>query len=257
VQSLAELQTLVTRVLTVGDAEPAGLALVGGTNPVKRLGIHQRHYEASLTGALRDKFPACAWHFGSDLVSSAARAYVHASPPRQPCIAEYGRDFPQFLARHCAGAAPSYLESFAELEWAVGQASIAVDLAPLSWADLVRAGTQRLMDSPLALQPGLRYLRSAWPVDELMTRYLSGAAHAERSALPASDTFIEVLGVRGSLRITRLDHATLTFRAELAAGSTIAAAAGLALELDAAFDAGEALRRLVQEGLVTHTESKS
>ncbi len=256
-QSLAEVQTLVTRALTVGDTEPAGLALVGGTDPVKRLGIHQRHYEASLTGALRDKFPACAWLLGTGLASSAARAYVHALPPRQPCIAEYGRDFPQFLARHCAGVAPSHVESFAELEWAVGQASIAVDFAPLSWAEVVRAGAERLMDSPLVLQPGLRYLRSAWPVDELMTSYLSGAANAERWALPPSDTFIEVLGVRGSLRITRLDHATFIFRGELATGSTIAAAAGLALELDAAFDPGEALRRLVQEGLVTNTESKS
>jgi Putative DNA-binding domain len=256
VQTLAELQTRVARAVTGGDVEPIALALVGGIDPTKRLDIHRRHYETSLTGALCDKFPACAWLLGSGLVRSAARAYVRVSPPLRPCIAEYGRDFPQFLANHCGPATPPYVASFAALEWAVGQASITIDFAPLSWAELVRAGAERLMDSPLVVQPGLRYLRSSWPVDELMTSYLSGATNAER-ARPHSDTFIEVLGVRGSLRVTRLDHTTFVFRAELAAGSTIAAAAGVALELDAAFDPGEALRRLVQEGLITNTESKS
>ena len=37
-----------------------------------------------------------AWLVGAALVSDCGRAYVHARPPRQPCIAEYGEDFPQF-----------------------------------------------------------------------------------------------------------------------------------------------------------------
>ncbi|HLF11432.1 MAG TPA: DNA-binding domain-containing protein [Gammaproteobacteria bacterium] len=250
--SLADLQSSVARAMTTGVREPVVARLVGGANPGKRLDIHLRHFEQSLTAALRDKFAACAWLAGADLVSAAARAYVHAHPPRQPCIAEYGDDFPRFLANY--GRAPTipYLESFAELEWAVGQVSIAIDYPPLSWPELTRFGSARLVDSALSLQPGVRYLRSAWGVDELMTMYLRGT-EPERFVLPESDTFIEVRGARGTVHLARIDGATCTFRAELAAGKSIGDAAGHALEYDSTFDPGAALRLLVQTGLATKT----
>ena len=247
--SLAELQAAVADAVIAGDGEPPG-ALVGGVEPGKRFGVHRRHYAASLTAALRDKFPACAWLAGSARVDAAALAYVRAHPPRQPCIAEYGADFPQFLAaRESVGALP-YLESFAALEWAVGRASIAVDRAPVSWPEVAGLGPERLLDATLVLQPGLEYVRSAWRVDELMTTYLRGA-QPERFELAESAAFIEAHGARGTLRLTQLDAATFAFRTELAAGRSLGDAAGEALECEAAFDSGAALRRLVQAGLVT------
>jgi hypothetical protein len=100
VQSLAEVQAAFARAMTTGDAERLDAALVGGTSPRKRLAVHLRHYEASLTSALLEKFPACAWLVGGALVRAAARAYVRLHPPQQPCIAEYGREFPQFLGSY-------------------------------------------------------------------------------------------------------------------------------------------------------------
>ncbi|HEY7671572.1 MAG TPA: putative DNA-binding domain-containing protein [Gammaproteobacteria bacterium] len=247
--SLAELQNGVARAMTTGVREPFVAQLVGGANPAKRLDIHVRHYETSLTAALRDKFAACAWLAGADLVSAAARAYVRARPPRQLCIADYGDDFPQFLANYGRARTLPYLESFAALEWAVGQVSIAIDYPPLSWPDLAEVGSERLVDSALMLQPGLRYLRSAWGVDQLMTLYLRGT-EPERFALPESETFIEVQGARGAVHFARLDGATFMFRMELAAGSSIGTAADQALEYDSTFDPGAALRLLAHTGLV-------
>jgi hypothetical protein len=252
VLSLADLQHSVARAMTTGEREPVVAQLVGGAHPGKRLNIHLRHYEASLTAALLDKFAACAWLVGADLVSAAARAYVHSHPPEQPCIAEYGEQFPRLLADCGRARTMPYLESFAELEWAVGRASIAIDYPPLSWPDIGRIGSERLIDSVLALQPGLRYLRSAWGVDQLMTTYLSGT-EPERFVLPESDTLIEVRGARGTVHLARLDGATFTFRRELAAGSSVGDAAGSALELDSTFDPGAAVRLLVHAGLVTTT----
>lgn len=250
-RSLAELQAGVARTLIAGDGELLG-PLVGGAEPRKRLEIHRRHYVASLTAALRDKFPACAWLAGSARLDAAAQAYVHAHPPQQPCIAEYGADFPRFLAAQDRTGDLPYLESFAALEWAVGRASIAVDYAPVSWREITRIGPERLIDATLALQPGLRYLRSAWRVDELMTTYLRGA-EPERFVLAESDAFIEVCGARGTVHLTQLDGATFVFRADLATGRSIGDAAGRALERDPTFDSGAALRLLVQADLVTAT----
>lgn len=248
--SLDDLQDGVARAVVAGEVEPVAPALVGGADPAKRLGIHRRNYEISLTAALCDKFPATAWLVGAELVADAARAYVRARPPRKPCIAEYGGDFPEFVARYGRAAALPYLCSFAELEQAVADASIAIDSPPLTWAEIASIGPERLLDLGLTLQPGLRYLRSAWAVDELMTMYL---AEAERDefVLPEEDTFVEVRGARGTLSMTRLDAATFSFRTALRRGRSIAAASDTALECDGNFDAGAALLQLTQSGLAT------
>jgi hypothetical protein len=254
VRSLADLQETFASAMTTGDGRALSAELVGGPSPSERLAIHLRHYEASLATALCDKFPACTWLAGADLIRAAARAYARSHPPVQPCIAEYGRDFPHFLATH--GRAPSlpYLESFAALEWAVAKASIATAGLPLSWTDVARLGPDALVDSTLSLQPGLYYLRSGWRIDELMTTYLSGA-EPERFVLHESNTLIEVRGTRGEVRLKYLDDAAFAFRKALLEGRSIGEAAMDALDCDPTFDSGAALRELVREGLVTGTSS--
>jgi hypothetical protein len=249
-QSVAELQARFARAVTGDDSAAVAGALVGGSNPRGRLAIHQNHYAASLTAALRQKFPASAWLVGEHFMTAAARAYVRARPPLKPCIAEYGGGFPEFLAAwNCAPALP-YLQSFAELEWAVGQVAIAVDTTAVTWSEIAAVGTEALLDCRLTLQPGTRYLRSSWRVDRLMTMYL-GDAQTETFVLPEEETCIEVRGARGALSIERIDPGTFAFRTSLAERRSIGEAASAALERDAVFDAGDALRRLVESGLVT------
>jgi hypothetical protein len=236
--------------MTTGDATGLTGHFIGGSDPDARLAIHLRHYATSLATALWDKFPASAWLAGAAVLREAAGAYARLHPPLQPCIAEYGRDFPWFLARHPRAAQLPYLASFAELEWAVGQASIAIDAPALSWIDLANRGAERLIESTLALQPGVHYVRADWRVDELMQTYLGGAA-PERFVLLDITTLIEVHGARGAFHLTRLDAATFVFRTALAAGRTLGDAADTALTIDATFDPGNALHALVDARLVT------
>jgi len=250
VPALVDLQGSFARAMISGDGAAAGSHLRGGRDPGQRLAIHLRHYATSLADALCDKFPASAWLIGADTMREAAGAYARLHPPRQPCIAEYGRDFPQFLAGHAGAARLPYVRSFAELEWAVAQASIAVDAPPLSWTELAACGAERLIESRLALQPGVHYVRADWCIDELMQTYLSGVA-PERFVLVDAATRIEVRGTRGTLKFVRLDAGTFAFRTTLAAGRTVGEAAGAALTLEQGFDPGSALRALVDAELVT------
>jgi hypothetical protein len=248
-RSLADLQGTFARALTAGAAAtPFAAELVGGADSAARFAIHQRHYESSLTDALRTKFPACAWLAGADVVAAAARAYARRYPPSRPCIAEYGREFPGFLAAFGRGL--PYLESFAELEWAVGQASIAVERTPCSWTEVSRLDPERLVDSRLVLQPGLHYLASSWRIDELMTTYLGGS-EPERFELVESNTWVEVRGARGEVGVSRLEPSVFEFRTALAAGIPLGEAASRALDTDASFDAGAALRTLADTRLIT------
>jgi Putative DNA-binding domain len=248
--SLADLQQRVARAIVTGDGELVAATLLGGADPRQRLRIHQRHYETSLTSALRERYPATVWLAGVDLVTAAARAYVRARPPRTPCIAEYGGDFAQFLARYGRAADLPYLRSFAELEHAVADVSISTDVPPLTWLEVANIDPERLLDLHLTLQPGLRYLHSAWGVDELMTMYLADSAPAT-FVLPEADTLLELRGARGTVCMTRLDARTFSFRAALHSGRSIGTAAEIALERDETFDAGSALVQLTQAGLAT------
>jgi hypothetical protein len=143
---------------------------------------------------------------------------------------------------------------FAELEMAAAETATAIELVPLSWAEVASVGPERLLASTLGIQPGARYLRSRWRVDELMKTYLSESM-PERFVVGRSETCIEVRGARGELRFARIERAAFVFRAALAAGLTIGAAAARALRYDVSFDAGVALRELVQAGLVTSLET--
>src|SRR5262245_65946551 len=113
----------------VVDDEIAAIAslLVGGRYPAQRLAIHARHYRASLVAAIQSKFPATAWLLGTPVLLETAQEFVRQHPPAGPCIAEYGDQFPHFLSQHVGAARVTYLYSFAQLEWHLGQVAIAID----------------------------------------------------------------------------------------------------------------------------------
>lgn len=247
---LADLQMHMRNAIVAGELAPLVPVLVGGRDPVARFAIHRRHYEASLVRALTEKFPAVVWLAGTPFVTAAAGAYVRAHPPSAPCIAEYGADFPIFLAGLPEARGLPWLCSVGELEWHLGRAAVAVEHAPLSADALSRIEAARLADCSLRLQPGLHYFAAQWPVDELVALFLSEQA-PDRYALEAQAVHLEIHGARGSFSMTRLDTATFAFRQTLARGSAIGAAADQALDVDEGFDAGQALLQAFAAGLVT------
>lgn len=247
--SLADLQANVRRALTSGDVTSLASVLVGGGSPLHRLAIHQRHYQASLVTALLEKFPATVWLIGSDAVAQAAQAFVRTHPPLRPCIAEYGSDFPALLAASHSDAMPPYVRSFAELEWAVAQASIAITEPPAIFSDVAAVGAEALPGTALRLQPDLRFVHAKHAVDELMKVYLGGT-EPDQFTLADEDVWIQVRGARGDIGLARLDAPTFTFRTALLGGQALGHAVEQALGRDAAFDAPSALRMLIAEGLV-------
>jgi hypothetical protein len=106
-----------------------------------------------------------------------------------------------------------------------------------------------LLASKVCLQPGTRYQGSEWPIDELMTMYLSDSA-PETFAMHTSSRRLEVRGARGEVRIDRLDPASFAFRQALLEGHPLGTAAEAALDCDQAFDAGQALAALIAAEMV-------
>jgi hypothetical protein len=224
--------------------------LVGGIDPEKRLSIHQRNYQKSLIDALLVKFPATAWLMGTAFVTQAAGRFVCEQPPAAPCIAEYGSEFPAFLSREAESERAPYLTDFAELEWCVGQVAIALDCPPVTAEQFSRIDPNVLPNTFLTLQPGLHFLEARWPVDELMTLYLTETA-PDRFELPSSDVRIEVRDARGQFYICRLDAAEFKFRKSISGGRSIGDATEFAMDTSADFDPGQALAALIAAGFIT------
>jgi hypothetical protein len=247
--SLGEVQSGVRLAMLSGDASAAAPLLFGGGDPRARLAIHSRHYQASLVQVLTDRFPATCWLIGSTFVSEAAREFVRVHPPARPCLAEYGDQFPGFLAERRGVTTIPYLRDFATLEWYVGEVAVDIDGPAASMGAFGAIDAEAWPDVVLTLQSGVRYVTAGWGVDDLMALYLTDS-EPERFEVAPGDLRLEVRGARGDVRMNRLTPGTSAFRGALASGATLGDAAERAFECDDAFDLTEELATLIVSGLV-------
>jgi len=253
---LADVQQRIRDAVVADHLRAAAPLLIGGLNATRRLAIHRRHYEASLVAALMGRFPAAAWLMGSATIESAARVFVRAQPPTAPCIAEYGRDFPKFLAEWPGSERVPYLQAFADLDWHLGRLAVAVDLPAVTPDSIAAVPPDQLADTRLTIQAGTHYVEASRPVDDLFRLYLADDAQ-DRIELPETDVWVEVCGARGAFRFARLTQATFAFRVALARDISIGDAAARAWAVDASFDPGAALALLVDAGLVVAIDGRA
>ncbi len=187
--TLADIQAGIRDAVVKGNAAGITPVLFGGTRPEYRLAIHRRHYVASLTRALVERFPATVWLVGSDLVTHAATSFVQDQHPSRPCIAEYGDGFPRYLGAHPAAESLPYLGQFAELEWHLGRLALATDASA-----------------------NLQYIHLHWALDELIGLYLTATAPDEYVLQP-EEIWLEIRGIRGDLEMKRLTRDEFARRA--------------------------------------------
>ena len=247
---LAETQTAIRGAIIDKDAAAVLPRLTGGSDPTYRLSIHQRHYTASLVEALRRRFPTLDWLVGSAFFNAAAIAFVRRSPPRAPCLAEYGEDFPQFLAGRSGAQRLPWIASVGALEWRLGMVSVAIDRLAVGLDAMTAFEDADLEDLRLRLQPGVAHMTAEWPVDDIVKLRLSGDAPETYEFRPA-EVRLEIRGARGAFAIDRLEPGVYAFRATLAGDRSIADALAEAGKVDASFDAGVALAALFSDSLVT------
>lgn len=178
--TLAEVQAGVRNALVDGHIAAVAPLLLGGSRPEQRLAIHQRHYVASLTRALVERFPATVWLVGSELMTHVATVFIREHPPSRPCIAEYGDEFPRYLGAQAAAASLPYLAQFAELEWHLGCLALATEEST-----------------------NVQYVHLDWALDDLIRFYLTDTAPDEYT-LRQEDVWLEIRGLRGELQLNRL-----------------------------------------------------
>lgn len=252
--ALAETQAAFRHAVAGEPSLAVAGLLVAPCDPIERLSIYRRHYRESFRRHLRGRYPTLEWLIGTPRMTALADAVLRARPPRAPSLAEYGAELADIIAGPDYIDLPPYVADIARLDWRLGHIAVEIEAPAIAIAGLAAIPPQRLGEVRLDLQPGLSYLRSPWPVDELVRLRVTETA-PDQLAFAAETVHLELRGARGKFGWQRLGRGEFLFRQSLQADRPLAAAAEKALGDDPGFDISAALARLFAEGLATAIHS--
>ena len=115
-----------------------------------RFAIYRNNSAVASINALKEQFPTVTKLVGDDAFQNLARAFVAKFPPRSPVLADYGAEFPgfvaEFLALHGVEAVP-YLPDMARLDWARLQSLRSAEAPPCTPARLAELDAGRLAET--------------------------------------------------------------------------------------------------------------
>ena len=243
------------------DAEPADAA--------DRVGIYRNAVFANYRNALRASLPVVLRLVGEPFFHAAVDAFVRAHPSVSGDLNVYGDLFGDFLAGYPHAADLPYLADVARLEWAVDEAQRAADVLPAPdkvLAALAATAPERLPALRLRLDPSCRLIASEYPVLHIWQANQARDVDQPRrvdddAASPEEDDDRVSLDEGGDLLVVRRGAEGVTlvrigagehaFLAALAADAPLGVALDRALQADAAFDLGAALRSNIGTGTIT------
>lgn len=146
-------------------AEAFAIHLAGEPSlALRRLALYGRAIEANRRGALRSAYPVVWRLVGDGFFDEAARLFGRESPPVDADLNRYGAGFPAFLAAYAPAAGLPWLADVARLEWAWHESLMAGDVPALDFEALARVPEAGQPGLRLELHPGVRLVRSRWPV---------------------------------------------------------------------------------------------
>ena len=198
-----------------------------------RLAIHRHHIARSLARVLAGTFPTVQALVGEEFFRQTAEAFVARHLPTQPVLAEYGADFPDFLAAEEPRHRLPYLADMARLDWAL---NVAFHSARVPAGDLTGVGPE----SVLRLTQGATVLRSPYPIDRIWAASQPGAAEGEVS-LGDGGVCLLVLPTG----FVGLEAGEAAFVTAVAEGRSLEAAGAAGFAADGGFDLSGCFARLL------------
>ena len=245
--SLLELQRGFSAATLFSDpAAIASLPIVAGDlDSTARIAVYRNNVLGNYRKVLAATFPVVRRLVGGAFFDTAAEHFVRGHPSTRGDVNRYGGDFAVFLATYPPALELVYLADVARLEWAIDQANIAADAAPLDLARLASVAPEALASLRFDLHPAARLIASPFPVLRIWQANQPDRHGDERVDLgEGGDTLLVSRSAQG-VGIDRIelgDHALLT---ALATNATLGVASERAGAADTEFDLAAALQRHV------------
>ncbi len=224
-----------------GEEQPQLIAAIGDG---RRLAIHRHHVARSLATALAATFPTVQALVGADFFRQIAQVFVVQSLPTQPVLAEYGADFPDFLAASEAGHGLAYLADVGRLDWALNTAFYSARGPRLAAADLAAIPPEQLASRGLTLAPGTALVRSGYPLDLIWAASQPGAPE-DKVDIDRGPTRLLVLPRAQDAGFIVLGEGEAAFVAAVAAGQSLETAAGAGFAAQSSFELSPSFARLL------------
>ena len=248
--ALLDMQEAFARWVSTGQATGVDSLVDGGTIcSTSRLAVYRNHFLISLGDALAATFPVVRRLLGDVCFQAAARRFIQASPPRSPCLSEYGDSFPAFLAQLPENRSIAYVADVARLEWALNISGQSEEAQPVSLERLAVLDPMDLAGAQLTLQPFVELIASDYPVDRIWRANQSDGA-PPCVDLGAGKSHLLVLRQGGETGWIRLSRADFAFASAVAEGLPVELAAQRAGEESAEFNLAAAFGLLLQHSLV-------
>jgi hypothetical protein len=222
--------------------EPAAVAR-------SRIAVYRRSIFGNLVSALLATYPVLARIVGLPFFREAARAHVRAHSSTSGDLNEYGAGFADFIAAYPHGRELGFLADVARMEWLVQQAYYAPDSAPADLSLLAACPPEHYGRLRFGLTTGCARLDSPWPLVDI---WRINAEHYQGDMTVDFSRGSRTLILRrdGLVNVEALGDGEAVFLDALTESRTLAEAAGLALQAEAAFDLGAALTRFVSTGTI-------
>jgi len=229
---------------------PAGLRSWNGSDPAQRFAVYRNNVMLSLTGALADSFPVTRALVGEAFFRAMAREFVSANPPDCAVLAEYGRQFPSFVAAFPETHPLPYLSHLARLEFAYVQTYHAADAGAVSPQQLqaLLADADRLAACHLALHPSLHTQRSPYAIVSLWAAHQGQGDIRTVDPIQPESAWVARNGLR--VAVFRMCPGDCVFAEALRDGLPLQEAASRAGDADAGFDPAQCLAVMLRENLI-------
>jgi hypothetical protein len=249
--TLRELQRDFRRALLGGD-DTALAPLIGGDTSAarERISIHRNNVFVSLTRVLKDVFPVVCRLVHDRFFAYAAHEFIRAHPPTRAALAQYGAEFPSFLADFEPCQELLYLPDVARLEWIISLAAHASDATPLLPTALADVPPERAPRLVLRLHDSVSLISSPWPIDAIWPANRAGSDEDGSIDLASGSVCLEVRRHRDEVKFQALDTAVYIFRRFLRQALPLESATDAAVLVVGDFNLTTALQSLFSEQLV-------
>lgn len=164
---LPELQNSFAHgILNAPETRLLSLIDESSLSAADRLKAYRNNVYVGLYETLKAHFPILVRLVGEDFLRAAAHQFIKNHPPQTALLDEYGLLFAPFLSQYQPASSVPYLPDMARLDWAMHEASLAPDDAPLP-REALQEKQDTLAESPLPLRRSLRLLQSPYPLKDI------------------------------------------------------------------------------------------
>ena len=243
--ALRDLQAAFAAHLMGEDRPDLTNAIVGDSiDAAARLRVHRHHVAESLSTALSATYSTVQAIVGEAFFRGMAGEFVAKELPRQPVLAEYGADFPAFVADYGPAGSLPYLADMARLDWALNLAFHTQEAGRLAAADLAGLSPEHLLGLRLELAAGSALIQSPYPIDRIWHASQPGAMTASAS-LSEGPAAVIVLRRAEDAAFASLDPGEAAFLRALESGTTLEGGAEVAFSVEPDFDLSRTFARLL------------